>query len=465
MDMPTNLANYRIRTAKRADGKAYFFKTFKGVGRKNLSTGTSASDRLATREAVAKSQKVDELLMLGVPLAQAVADVISVKIYDQCLTMELAKEALDDALKVEPTSPAAAPLAPTGGDMDKFITDFINTKRADCSDARLYSLRKELNKFRVDFPYQSVRYLAGKPGMKRLDEFKSLVTNRVANGDMKASTANQYFQVIKQFIDYLIIKSVIAEPTGYNNRTYGLSIKIPKAERKVKPIKNKDTFSDYAIAQLIYYCDPKYSGEQGGFKKAQRISKEQHNQQYDVLRACIWLAINCGFYPADCAKLKVHEVKTRGKRKSIDVERVKSGVARSFPLWEETHTALKPFLRGKGEDDLVLTQFSGKPLGDFKTNVVGKRFIDLITKMNRMGLLKKEPGKDTRTFKSLRKSVATFFEDKVGVEARAWILSHEDAKMGSVYGAAGAGQKRMDAVSLQYRDYVVKHLNSFKKKS
>ena len=462
--MAINIEKHQIRTGKRADGKGYFYKSYKGLGRKNLATGASPKDRMAMREAIVKSQKVEELQSQGVPLVAALADVMAAKIYDQCNTMSAARKAITDAVDAAESSPAVA-TETTRGDMDKFMSDFIREKKGSVSDSRLYSIEKELKKFRVDFPYHSIRFLSGRAGMKRLTEFKNLLNNRIDNGDLKASSANQALQVVKQFLDYLSIHELIDEPTGYKHRVYGLSIKIPKAQRKVKPIRNEDTFSRSAIAQLILCCDPDYSGNQGGFKKAQRISKEQHAQQYDVLRACIWLAINCGFYPADCAKLQVHEVKTRGKRKSIDVDRVKSGVERSFPLWKETHDSLKPFLRGKQPEELVLTQYSGKPLGNWKTNVVGKRFIDLVTKMNRKGLLKKDPSVERRTFKSLRKSVATFFEDKGGVEARAWILSHEDAKMGSVYGAVGAGQKRMDDLSHQYRDYVVQHLNSFKKKN
>jgi integrase len=56
------------------------------------------------------------------------------------------------------------------------------------------------------------------------------------------------------------------------------------------------------------------------------------------LRAMLWLGINCGFGPSDCAQLTRHALGVR--LGWIDFPRPKTGIARRCPLWPETVKAL-----------------------------------------------------------------------------------------------------------------------------
>ncbi len=139
--MAINIEKHQIRTGKRADGKGYFYKSYKGLGRKNLATGASPKDRMAMREAIVKSQKVEELQSQGVPLVAALADVMAAKIYDQCNTMSAARKAITDAVDAAESSPAVA-TETTRGDMDKFMSDFIREKKAVSLTLAFTQLRK-----------------------------------------------------------------------------------------------------------------------------------------------------------------------------------------------------------------------------------------------------------------------------------------------------------------------------------
>ena len=453
--MPYNPKVYKLRVHPRSDGKIRWYRTYSGK-RFYLATGRK-SDQSVLREAIGKVKAIDKLIASGVPVFKAVEQVLS---------------ASEEVTTTPPPASDAAPAtkaAPTTGSIRLAADEFLKAKSATGSvkKTRIYILSKDLAKFVDDFPYQKVSRLSGRRGLETLvQKFKPIVKARVDAGEMKATSAQQYFQSVKQFIGWLIWRGYIEEPPQYNHPEYGLSIKVPAAIRNKQVVRNVDTFSEYSLCKLIDNCSPEMCSDTGGFKGGlRRMSQEEHAQTYAVLKACILLAVNCGFGQSDCADLRISDISARTKTKRINRVRTKTGIARSFLMWDETYEVLKPFMKGKSENDIVLLQPNGKPLihgadEGKSTDVIGSRFKRYLARFDM-----KKGETDPRSFRAIRKSVATYWMRVGGLEARSFILQHKDGLIGRFYSANDSNLKRMDEISMQHYNHIVQHRKKLKKAS
>lgn len=451
--MPYNPKVYKLRIHPRSDGKIRWYRTYSGK-RFYLATGRK-SDQSVLREAIGKVKAIDKLIASGVPVFKAVEQVLS---------------SSEEVTTTPPPASDAAPAtkaAPTTGSIRLAADEFLKAKSATgaVKKNRIYILSKDLAKFCDDFPYQKVSRLSGRRGLENLvQKFKPIVKARVDSGEMKATSAQQYFQSVKQFIGWLIWRGFIDEPPQYNHPEYGLSIKVPAAIRNKQVVRNVDTFSEYSLCKLIDNCSPEMCSDTGGFKGGlRRMSQEEHAQTYAVLKACILLAVNCGFGQSDCADLRISDISIRTKTKRINKVRTKTGISRSFLLWDETHESLKPFMKGKRENEIVLLQPNGKPLihgadEGKSTDVIGSRFKRYLARFDM-----KKGETDTRSFRAIRKSVATYWMRVGGLEARSFILQHKDGLIGRFYSANDANLKRMDEISMQHYNHIVQHRKKLKK--
>lgn len=88
-----------------------------------------------------------------------------------------------------------------------------------------------------------------------------------------------------------------------------------------------------------------------------------HADCIGLLRTCILLALNTGFYAVDCGDLTWGEVVTRDKIRCIDRKRRKTSVRQRAPLWPEVAAGIDALRRpGAKPTDLVFTQAGGQPI-------------------------------------------------------------------------------------------------------
>lgn len=455
--MPYNPKAHKLRIHRRPDGKIRWYRSYNGK-RVYLATGRK-SCQSTLRQAIQKVKEIDRLIASGVPAFQAIERVENSAEPLVDVASKSAPKPISDA---KPASRAA----PTAGSIRLAVDEFLAAKAATGSikKGRLYILSKNLNKFVEDFPYTKVSRLSGRRGLENLTQkFKPIVKARVDAGEIAHSTASQYFQCVKQLIGWLVWKGYIDEPPQYTHPEYGLSIKVPASLREKPVVQNRDTMSDYACCILIDNCSSDLTSNAGGFKTGLRgITKQDHEQTYKVLKCCILLALNCGFTQSDCADLRMSDISLKTKTKRINRKRMKTGIHRSFLMWEETYECLKPFMKGKTEEDIILLQPNGKQLvtdtkAGTKTDVIGSRFKRYL---ERLDLKKGE--KDIRTFRSLRKSAATYWLKWGGVEGRSYILSHRDGLVGRYYSAQDANLKRMDEISLRFYQQIASRRGQLK---
>ena len=145
-----------------------------------------------------------------------------------------------------------------------------------------------------------------------------------------------------------------------------------------------------------------------------------------TMRAMVLLALNGGMGNTDCASLMVLHVNL--KTGLIDFARPKTGVARRFPLWDETTEALREAIGDRGEGH-VFSNEHGSPLirvtDKNHTDLVSLRFSALL---KRLGMHRKGIG-----FYVLRhcfRTAADAARDPVAIDL---IMGHADPSMGAVY--------------------------------
>lgn len=177
-----------------------------------------------------------------------------------------------------------------------------------------------------------------------------------------------------------------------------------------------------------------------------------------VLKACIYLGINCGFGNTDCAKLTKKVVDLQ--RGWITFPRPKTGADRRAKLWPETITALREAIQMRPEPfeesdaELCFLTSRGRPmvwhsLKDGKhsqTNNLTSSFSDLLenAKIQKSG----------RNFYTLRRSFETIAggtKDQVAVNL---VMGHIDSSMAAVY-RQSIEDERLEAISAHVREWLM----------
>ncbi|MEN6428073.1 MAG: tyrosine-type recombinase/integrase [Phycisphaerales bacterium] len=144
------------------------------------------------------------------------------------------------------------------------------------------------------------------------------------------------------------------------------------------------------------------------------------------LKAMIFLGLNCGFGPTDCAELQWSNLDLKAGR--VHFPRPKTGVDRNFILWPQTVEALKAVpVRG----EFVFYTRCGNTWG---WRVSGKSNDKPLTKAFKT-LMKKAgvPAEKGTGFYTLRRTAATIAAGTGDVFAVQGILGHADLAMASTY--------------------------------
>lgn len=143
------------------------------------------------------------------------------------------------------------------------------------------------------------------------------------------------------------------------------------------------------------------------------------------MRAIVFLGINCGFGPTDCATLPLSALDL--KAGWIHYPRPKTEVDRDIPLWPETVAALTAVIERRYEPkpeaaDRVFVQPDGQPW-DTTTNPIAKHFRQLYSwaAMSRGGHY---------WLRHTFATVAGGSKDQIAVNA---LMGHADASMAAVY--------------------------------
>lgn len=163
-----------------------------------------------------------------------------------------------------------------------------------------------------------------------------------------------------------------------------------------------------------------------------------------TLRAMVYLGINCGFGPGDCAKLPIFAVDLDSGW--IDFPRPKTEVERLCPLWPETIQSLRLFLcfrqRLAPSTDRFFVDHRGKPWTNDNA-AVSRYFTAVRRRVLRDG-----------GFYWLRhtfETVAGESKDQVAVNA---IMGHVDQTMAAVY-REEISQERLRAVTEVVREWLL----------
>jgi integrase len=132
----------------------------------------------------------------------------------------------------------------------------------------------------------------------------------------------------------------------------------------------------------------------------------------EFLYLCVLLGLNCGFTLKDIHDLRTCEFRWQAKSwRRIERDRSKSGQFGKFILWHETERLLMKFKRKDAEYnsmDPLLTMPDGSPImrmtkGQFDSPLA-YQFKKIVTKT----FPREDGSKDERSFKTLRKTGATF---------------------------------------------------------
>jgi len=162
-----------------------------------------------------------------------------------------------------------------------------------------------------------------------------------------------------------------------------------------------------------------------------------------TLRAMIYLGINCGFGPGDCAHLPTSAIDLESGW--IDFPRPKTEVDRLCPLWPETVEAMERFARMrsrlKPDTERWFVDHRGKPWSNDQAEI--SRYFTVVRRRvtNRGG------------FYWLRHTFATVAggsQDQVAVNA---IMGHVDPTMAAVY-REEIGEGRLVATANVVRDWL-----------
>ncbi len=170
-----------------------------------------------------------------------------------------------------------------------------------------------------------------------------------------------------------------------------------------------------------------------------------------TMRAMILLGVNCGFGPADLARLPIGAVDLKGGW--IDFPRPKTGVHRRCPLWKETREAIKSYLKKRRqprdeahEDRLFVTRLRTAYIDEKDLwSPISAEFKRLV---KRIGLHR--PGLGIYTLRHVFETIGGDSRDQVAVDH---VMGHSKADMASVYREA-ISDERLRAVTEHVRRWV-----------
>lgn len=164
-----------------------------------------------------------------------------------------------------------------------------------------------------------------------------------------------------------------------------------------------------------------------------------------VLRAMVYLGINCAFGPNDCALLTRSSLRLNDKVPTHTFPRPKTGTARLCVLWPETVKALKAVIGKRPEpadpadDDLVFLTRRGQRFVRADTsahfNQIALNWSRLRSRINAKLKLKDPHRFPARGFYALRKTFRTVADDMPGADQHAihLIMGHVLPGMSDVY--------------------------------
>ena len=190
-----------------------------------------------------------------------------------------------------------------------------------------------------------------------------------------------------------------------------------------------------------------------GKKAARRLKGKRPGKMYEAaeirkllkaatmpMRAMILMAVNCGFGNHDLANLPKSALDLENGW--VDFARLKTGVDRRVPLWDETVLALREAIQTRpdpadpSDADLVFITHRGlRWVRLVPHSVKGKppRWHDAITL--ECGVLLKEQGlkKPGRCFYAFRHTHRTVSDEVLDQVAAAHVMGHADGSMAGVY--------------------------------
>lgn len=234
---------------------------------------------------------------------------------------------------------------------------------------------------------------------------------------------------VKTFFKWLHEAKYLKEPM-----TFGPGFKKPsvRALRKHKRESGKKLYSANEVLRLIHECGTH-------------------------LRAMVYLGINCGFGPNDCAQLPLTAVNL--KTGWLDFPRPKTEVDRLCPLWPETVAALEASLAIRlldviqyEKDDTVSSPvpnrfflYLGKPWNKSDSTQLSKYFTSVRKRILKDG--------GWYWLRHTFETVAGGSKDQIAVNA---IMGHADNSMAAVY-REEISPERLRAVTDHVRDWLLSY--------
>ena len=306
------------------------------------------------------------------------------------------------------------------------IRKFLKEKQAiadasngeDLTHSRVSDLRSRLAHFGDYFKDALLSQITG-PELKK---WSVVASSRVAEKKVAPATNRKDMQCVRQLFRWALKNDLISKlPKTLDE--LGHQTRVQK--KKQNAAKRHLFFEPKEIKQLFEALDP---------VKMDPKWKNRTDQDWELLRVSMVLALNTGMTQQDLSDLKVGEVFLSKRPPRIMRQRSKTGAESNHRLWTKSVEMLKPRLNGMKHHETVFQRRDGRPLvtqtlkdgrnTGGRSDALGAAFKRLVHRV--LG------DDDPRRFRELRRTGADRCKQrKRGLEKM--YLSHEDGEMSAFY--------------------------------